>query len=161
MSSNPDVGTAYGLPQPSHHHELTEVRPGTPMGELLRRYWLPAGRDWCIGSGNQVVCIESTEHEHGVPSRDTPSAHNPELRSQPYPVLARGGVAPRINVLTYSTPRTLPLRKRFVNRSQKRSALRLELTCANNLTKARASDTERTDAPSARTSSSVKSTRAS
>ena len=38
-----DLGTAYELPPPSHDAELTEVRRGTPMGELLRRYWHPVG----------------------------------------------------------------------------------------------------------------------
>jgi nitrite reductase/ring-hydroxylating ferredoxin subunit len=38
-----DQGTAYTLPLPSHDTELTEVRRGTPMGELLRRYWHPIG----------------------------------------------------------------------------------------------------------------------
>jgi phenylpropionate dioxygenase-like ring-hydroxylating dioxygenase large terminal subunit len=39
----PDTGTAYGKPPPKHLHELTDVGPGTPMGELLRRYWHPVG----------------------------------------------------------------------------------------------------------------------
>jgi len=38
-----DTGTAYGRPAPSYRRELTEVGPGTPMGELLRRYWHPVG----------------------------------------------------------------------------------------------------------------------
>ena len=38
-----DTGTAYGKPAPTHKRELTEVAPGTPMGELLRRYWHPIG----------------------------------------------------------------------------------------------------------------------
>jgi nitrite reductase/ring-hydroxylating ferredoxin subunit len=38
-----DTGTAYGRPAPTHRRELTEVGPGTPMGELLRRYWHPIG----------------------------------------------------------------------------------------------------------------------
>ena len=38
-----DTGTAYELPPPSYDAELTEVRRGTPMGELLRRYWHPVG----------------------------------------------------------------------------------------------------------------------
>ena len=38
-----DTGTAYGRPTPTHRKELTEVGPGTPMGELLRRYWHPIG----------------------------------------------------------------------------------------------------------------------
>ncbi len=47
MSDSPntgtDSGTAYALPWPTHNADLTEVRPGTPMGELLRRYWHPIG----------------------------------------------------------------------------------------------------------------------
>ena len=39
----PDTGTAYGKPAPTSRKELTEVGPGTPMGELLRRYWHPIG----------------------------------------------------------------------------------------------------------------------
>ena len=38
-----DTGTAYGRPQPVHKKELAEVGPGTPMGELMRRYWHPVG----------------------------------------------------------------------------------------------------------------------
>ena len=37
----PDSGTAYGRPARTHRAELTEVSAGTPMGELLRRYWHP------------------------------------------------------------------------------------------------------------------------
>ncbi len=35
--------TAYGRPNPTFFDELTRVGPGTPMGELLRRYWHPVG----------------------------------------------------------------------------------------------------------------------
>ena len=38
-----DTGTAYGRPQPTSREDLTRVGPGTPMGELLRRYWHPIG----------------------------------------------------------------------------------------------------------------------
>jgi nitrite reductase/ring-hydroxylating ferredoxin subunit len=38
-----DAGTGYGRARPTYHRELTEVGPGTPMGELLRRYWHPVG----------------------------------------------------------------------------------------------------------------------
>jgi nitrite reductase/ring-hydroxylating ferredoxin subunit len=38
-----DAGTAYGRAAPSYRAELTEVGAGTPMGELLRRYWHPVG----------------------------------------------------------------------------------------------------------------------
>lgn len=38
-----DTGTAYGLPAPSSNTRLAQVGAGTPMGELLRRYWHPIG----------------------------------------------------------------------------------------------------------------------
>ena len=38
-----DQGTAYEMPASSYKAALTEVRRGTPMGELLRRYWHPVG----------------------------------------------------------------------------------------------------------------------
>jgi nitrite reductase/ring-hydroxylating ferredoxin subunit len=38
-----DTGTAYGRGAPSYKAALTEVGAGTPMGELLRRYWHPVG----------------------------------------------------------------------------------------------------------------------
>jgi phenylpropionate dioxygenase-like ring-hydroxylating dioxygenase large terminal subunit len=38
-----DTGTAYGRPQPTFREDLTLVGAGTPMGELLRRYWHPVG----------------------------------------------------------------------------------------------------------------------
>ena len=41
--SEPDTGTAYGRPKPTHRAELAEVGAGTPMGELMRRYWHPIG----------------------------------------------------------------------------------------------------------------------
>lgn len=39
----PDTGTAYGRKPASYNAELTRVERGTPMGELLRRYWHPIG----------------------------------------------------------------------------------------------------------------------
>lgn len=36
-----DTGTAYGLKPPTYKREIVEVGPGTPMGELMRRYWQP------------------------------------------------------------------------------------------------------------------------
>ena len=38
-----DTGTAYGQKPRRHDPVLTEVGAGTPMGELLRRYWHPVG----------------------------------------------------------------------------------------------------------------------
>ena len=36
-----DIGTGYGQPAGSSHLELMQVGPGTPYGEVLRRYWHP------------------------------------------------------------------------------------------------------------------------
>ena len=38
-----DTGTGYVRKPSSHNAALTEVGRGTPMGELLRRYWHPIG----------------------------------------------------------------------------------------------------------------------
>jgi nitrite reductase/ring-hydroxylating ferredoxin subunit len=38
-----DAGTGYARKPGSHNAALTEVGRGTPMGELLRRYWHPVG----------------------------------------------------------------------------------------------------------------------
>ena len=38
-----DSGTAYASKPGQPNAELTEVAPGTPMGELTRRYWQPLG----------------------------------------------------------------------------------------------------------------------
>ena len=38
-----DLGTAYAMKPSANRTELTEVGRGTPMGELLRRYWHPVG----------------------------------------------------------------------------------------------------------------------
>jgi phenylpropionate dioxygenase-like ring-hydroxylating dioxygenase large terminal subunit len=43
MSTTADIRSAYTLKPPSHNAKLTEVGRGTPMGELLRRYWHPVG----------------------------------------------------------------------------------------------------------------------
>lgn len=43
QTSDLDEGTAYGLAPGRHDPALTEVGAGTPMGELMRRYWHPVG----------------------------------------------------------------------------------------------------------------------
>ncbi|MFF4836377.1 Rieske 2Fe-2S domain-containing protein [Streptomyces sp. NPDC001315] len=40
----PDTGTGYGRKPATHDARLTEVGPGTPMGEALRRHWHPIAR---------------------------------------------------------------------------------------------------------------------
>ena len=62
MSAGPthpehDEGTAYGLPPATHLRELTEVGAGTPMGELLRRYWHPVGLGSDAGAEPKAVRV--------------------------------------------------------------------------------------------------------
>jgi nitrite reductase/ring-hydroxylating ferredoxin subunit len=51
----PDTGTAYGRPRPTYGRALTEVGPGTPMGELMRRYWHPVGLAHDAGARPRMV----------------------------------------------------------------------------------------------------------
>ena len=39
-----DLGTGYAMKPSTTRTELTSVGRGTPMGELLRRYWHPVGQ---------------------------------------------------------------------------------------------------------------------
>ncbi|MBX9946401.1 MAG: Rieske 2Fe-2S domain-containing protein [Reyranella sp.] len=43
MSAAADIRSAYDLKPPTYNARLTDVGRGTPMGELLRRYWHPVG----------------------------------------------------------------------------------------------------------------------
>ncbi|AZG10342.1 aromatic ring-hydroxylating dioxygenase subunit alpha [Pigmentiphaga sp. H8] len=42
-TTSPDAGTAYERKPATYNATLTQVGRGTPMGELLRRYWHPIG----------------------------------------------------------------------------------------------------------------------
>jgi nitrite reductase/ring-hydroxylating ferredoxin subunit len=43
MMAKSNDGRGYGRPAPTYSADLTEVGPGKPMGELMRRYWHPIG----------------------------------------------------------------------------------------------------------------------
>ena len=47
--------TGYGRTPGTYRAELTEVRPGTPMGELMRRYWHPVALSSDAGSTPRKV----------------------------------------------------------------------------------------------------------
>lgn len=57
----PDTGTAYGRKPRSYHAHLTEVSAGTPMGELLRRYWHPVGLSADAGDTPRRVWVLGEE----------------------------------------------------------------------------------------------------
>jgi phenylpropionate dioxygenase-like ring-hydroxylating dioxygenase large terminal subunit len=82
-TSDIDTGTGYGRSEGTHNARLTEVGPGTPMGEALRRYWHPIassdtlvagalpektrvlGEDLVVfrdGQGNPGVVVERCAH---------------------------------------------------------------------------------------------------
>src|SRR6185369_9214586 len=52
-----DAGTGYCRDRPTYFRELTEVGPGTPMGELLRRYWHPIGLSGAAGPTPAAVRV--------------------------------------------------------------------------------------------------------
>lgn len=56
-----DVRSAYDLPPPTYNAKLTEVGRGTPMGELLRRYWHPVGLSCDAGDTPRPVKILGEE----------------------------------------------------------------------------------------------------
>ncbi|MBN9513549.1 MAG: Rieske 2Fe-2S domain-containing protein [Alphaproteobacteria bacterium] len=61
MSTTADIRSAYTLKPPSHNAKLTEVGRGTPMGELLRRYWHPVGLSTDAGDTPRPVKILGEE----------------------------------------------------------------------------------------------------
>jgi nitrite reductase/ring-hydroxylating ferredoxin subunit len=54
-------GVAYGRPPQHPDEELSAVGPGTPMGELLRRYWHPVGLSAELGALPKKVKILDEE----------------------------------------------------------------------------------------------------
>ncbi|TMJ24977.1 MAG: Rieske 2Fe-2S domain-containing protein, partial [Alphaproteobacteria bacterium] len=56
-----DIGSAYALKPPTSNARLTEVGRGTPMGELLRRYWHPVGLAGDAGATPRPVKILGEE----------------------------------------------------------------------------------------------------
>lgn len=73
--------SGYGRPRPSHTAALTDVGPGTPAGELLRRYWQPVGLSLELGDrptparglGEDLVLFRDGRGRPGLldaPSRD-------------------------------------------------------------------------------------------
>ncbi|MDP1962974.1 MAG: aromatic ring-hydroxylating dioxygenase subunit alpha [Reyranella sp.] len=57
MSATTDIRSAYNLEPPAYNTKLTEVGRGTPMGELLRRYWHPVGMAADAGATPRPVRI--------------------------------------------------------------------------------------------------------
>jgi phenylpropionate dioxygenase-like ring-hydroxylating dioxygenase large terminal subunit len=61
MSTTTDLRSAYTLAPPSYNTKLTEVGRGTPMGELLRRYWHPVGMSADAGGTPRPVKVLGEE----------------------------------------------------------------------------------------------------
>src|ERR671925_1087359 len=57
MSTNTEMSSGYGRPMPLHDAELTEVGPGTPAGELLRRFWQPVGLSAELTERPKAICV--------------------------------------------------------------------------------------------------------
>jgi phenylpropionate dioxygenase-like ring-hydroxylating dioxygenase large terminal subunit len=61
MSASTDSRSAYTLKPPTYNAKLTEVARGTPMGELLRRYWHPIGLGSDAGATPRPVKVLGEE----------------------------------------------------------------------------------------------------
>ncbi|MEI7873659.1 MAG: aromatic ring-hydroxylating dioxygenase subunit alpha [Alphaproteobacteria bacterium] len=61
MTATANVRSAYDLKAPTYNARLTEVGRGTPMGELLRRYWHPVGMAADAGATPRPVRILGEE----------------------------------------------------------------------------------------------------
>jgi nitrite reductase/ring-hydroxylating ferredoxin subunit len=57
MPTNTPISSGYGRPMPLHDAELTEVGPGTPAGELLRRFWQPVGLSAELTERPKAICV--------------------------------------------------------------------------------------------------------
>jgi phenylpropionate dioxygenase-like ring-hydroxylating dioxygenase large terminal subunit len=55
------IGSAYTLRPPTYNARLAEVGRGTPMGELLRRYWHPVGLAGDAGAAPRPVKVLGEE----------------------------------------------------------------------------------------------------
>jgi phenylpropionate dioxygenase-like ring-hydroxylating dioxygenase large terminal subunit len=56
-SSQRSEGNAYGRPPQAHDAALTEVGPGKPVGELMRRYWIPVALSQMVVARPQKLRI--------------------------------------------------------------------------------------------------------
>jgi phenylpropionate dioxygenase-like ring-hydroxylating dioxygenase large terminal subunit len=54
-SADENAGNAYGRGLQTHDAELTEVGPGTPCGEFMRRYWHPIALSEKVGAVPQNI----------------------------------------------------------------------------------------------------------
>jgi len=59
--SQADIHSAYALKPPTYNARLTAVGRGTPMGELLRRYWHPVGVSADAGATPRPVKVLGEE----------------------------------------------------------------------------------------------------
>ena len=74
-----DLGTAYAMKPSTSRTELTAVGRGTPMGELLRRYWHPVGLATDAGDVPRKVRVLGEDlilfrDRHGRPACSTRAA---------------------------------------------------------------------------------------
>ena len=61
MTATANIRSAYDLKAPTYNARLTEVGRGTPMGELLRRYWHPVGMAADAGATPRPVKVLGEE----------------------------------------------------------------------------------------------------
>ena len=87
---------------------LTRVGPGTPMGDVLRRYWIPALLDWELPApdcapvrmrlmGEDLVAFRDTSGRIGVLDENCPAPADvavacPQRGERPHVACTTGGL---------------------------------------------------------------------
>ena len=92
-SADENAGNAYGRGPQTHDAELTEVGPGTPCGEFMRRYWHPIAL-------SENVDDRAAERPH------------PGRGSDPVPRSAKAGRACSIRAARIAARRSITARSR-------------------------------------------------
>ena len=84
-----DLGTAYGRPEPAFDRELTEVGPGTPCGEWMRRYWHPVAVSAQVEPRPQNVRVLGEDLIVFRDRKGRPGSALPALRASRHDALLR------------------------------------------------------------------------
>ena len=80
-SADENAGNAYGRGPQTHDAELTEIGPGTPCGEFMRRYWHPIALSEKVGAVPQNIRILGEDYRATVIPESPYDPDNLALRS--------------------------------------------------------------------------------
>lgn len=99
--------SAYGITTPKENVELTHVDPGTPMGELLRRFWQPVALSaelTDLPKKIKIMCEELVvfrtkegvlDASHRIAAIAAPRSNGDALKKTAYAAATTAGFTPR------------------------------------------------------------------